>query len=160
MLFSHLLAWIWGSINNGHRFVLSLMIAFSILKESLGRPERPQFRILTALPRTLSRLNLPELGMSFSWQRVTHCSERSYLYTIVNAPKYAIIPDEMSISPVKLTNTSFNLSDSAFHLVFSPPRPLISFSARMSFASQSATFASSSSLASLVSLRSFCSAFT
>jgi len=53
-----------------------------------------------------------------------------------------------------------NDSDAAFHLVFSPPSPLISYVALSSFALQSATFASRSAFWSCMNLRSDLSLLT
>ena len=130
-------------MNNGHLLVLSLIIAFSTLNESFGSPNRPQFLICTGLPKTFSRLNLPELGISFSTQSETQSSARSYLNMDVKAPRYAIIPDDIRTSPVKFSYTTTSLADSANHLVFSPPSPLIRLSALMSFCLHSSTYASS-----------------
>ncbi len=49
------------------------------------------------------------------------------------------MPEDISTSPVKLTYTIDKFSDSAFHLVFSPPRPFIKLFAFINLASQSAT---------------------
>jgi hypothetical protein len=53
-------------MNNGHLLVFSLIIAFSTLNESFGRPKRLQFLMVTALPKTLVKLNLPEFGIYLS----------------------------------------------------------------------------------------------
>jgi len=63
------------------------MMAFSTENGSLGKPKSPQFLIVTGLPRTFSRLNLPELGISFSWHYFTQKSARSLLKVEVKAPK-------------------------------------------------------------------------
>lgn len=59
-------------MNKGHLLVLSVIIAFSTEKASLGKPQRAQFLIVTGFPSTLSRLNLPELGISLASQSLTH----------------------------------------------------------------------------------------
>lgn len=45
MFLIHLLAWPYGSMYRGHLWVLLVMIAFSMEKESLGRPWIVQLRI-------------------------------------------------------------------------------------------------------------------
>jgi hypothetical protein len=78
----------------------------------------------------------------------------------VNAPKYAIIPDEINTSPVKFTYTIDKFSDSAFHLVFSPPRPFIKLFALINLYSQSRTLSSNAFFSSYVFCNLFFKTFT
>lgn len=50
------LAWPWGSIINGHLRAFSIMIPFSIEKESTGSPVIYHWRIRTGSPKTRSKL--------------------------------------------------------------------------------------------------------
>lgn len=62
-----------------------------------------QARILTASPKTVLRLKTDDDGICFDTHSATHSLTISNLNADVNAPKYAIIPEDVSTSPVNVS---------------------------------------------------------
>mmetsp|Transcript_13854 Transcript_13854/g.40818 ORF Transcript_13854/g.40818 Transcript_13854/m.40818 type:complete len:211 (-) Transcript_13854:3280-3912(-) len=141
----HLLAWPCGSIMSGQRRATEMMMPLSIEKESVGSPCRFQPRIATGSPTISCRSNRSDMGTCFSSQRRCQPAMASRRKGMVKGPRYAMTADERSTSPT--SRSYFGPSDAEIspQRCFSPPSPLMSFSARSSLALQSSYFASSSS---------------
>eukprot|EP00400_MALV-I_sp_L67-5_P000525 gene524-gene998 len=77
-------------------------MAFSMENESLGRPAMVQERMVTWSPKTFStdKTSLP--GISFSLDASAQAMVWPLRNSGVNAPRYAMMPAETIISPVKL----------------------------------------------------------
>mmetsp|Transcript_25019 Transcript_25019/g.61993 ORF Transcript_25019/g.61993 Transcript_25019/m.61993 type:complete len:211 (-) Transcript_25019:193-825(-) len=144
MFFIHLFAWPCGSIINGHRRATEVTMPLSIEKESVGNPCIFQPRILTGSPTISCKSNLSEEGRRLSLHNFIHSEIASRRYSIVNGPRYAITPEDRRTSPRRLLYRGPSDADISDHRVLSPPKPPMSFSARSSFVSQSAYFASNS----------------
>mmetsp|Transcript_29030 Transcript_29030/g.94592 ORF Transcript_29030/g.94592 Transcript_29030/m.94592 type:complete len:201 (-) Transcript_29030:930-1532(-) len=143
MLRIHLLACPCGSIMSGHRRAEATMIAFSTEKRSLGRPAMFHARILTGSPRVLTREKRAPHGTRCARTRRPHAATASRRCTASKGPRYATAAALSNTSPVAFTSCADKRVASCSHLVFSPPSPAISFSARTSLRSQSATSSSS-----------------
>jgi hypothetical protein len=72
----------------------------------------------------------------------------------MNAPKYAIIPDDSIISPVIDFNASLNSFAFFPQLIFSPPNPYINYVALSNYFAHLSTLASKSSFSFLAELYS------
>ena len=86
---------------SGHRRALLITMALSIENESLGKPSIVQSRIFTGSPRTEMSLKALVHGIFFSSHSFTHCVNTSSRYGSVNAPKYAMYPEQSNTSPVR-----------------------------------------------------------
>ena len=90
-------------MHKGHLLELNIIIAFSIEKLSEGNPSIFHDLIFTGSPSTFSREYFAEPGIYFSSDLLAQSSEMAVLYAGVNAPKYAINPEDTKTSPVKFT---------------------------------------------------------
>mmetsp|Transcript_74192 Transcript_74192/g.176935 ORF Transcript_74192/g.176935 Transcript_74192/m.176935 type:complete len:208 (-) Transcript_74192:4580-5203(-) len=125
----HLFAWICGSIIKGQRLELDRINALSIDTWSLGSLSITHCRMATSSPITERSKKVDEEGTLFSSISEIQDSTDSLRYLARKQPKYAMMPEEMSTSPVKLLYCSPSFAEEACQRLFSPPRPLISFSA-------------------------------
>ncbi len=88
----NLFAWLWGSIINGHRFVLSIIIPFYVDVSSFGNPAIFQPWIVTGTPMNA------RIVMFFVWSRFSYFNRAYHVFYIlirysdVKGPEYAIIP--------------------------------------------------------------------
>mmetsp|Transcript_1346 Transcript_1346/g.3904 ORF Transcript_1346/g.3904 Transcript_1346/m.3904 type:complete len:210 (+) Transcript_1346:3475-4104(+) len=124
----------------------------------------------TSSPITVRSWNDFDEGTSLPRMRSTHDVTEAVRYFAKNVPRYATMPEEINTSPVKLSYCSPRICEDTVHRDFSPPRPLMSFSAVMRrlpqisywlFKSSDLAFAASRSATSLATLSctSFSNAF-
>mmetsp|Transcript_632 Transcript_632/g.2095 ORF Transcript_632/g.2095 Transcript_632/m.2095 type:complete len:225 (+) Transcript_632:3-677(+) len=114
----------------------------SIENESFGNPAMPHSRMETGSPRHATRENLALDGIPADLHAATHFCEIPSRNAIVNVPRYEIIPAAMSMSPVRFWKSSPSWCARTVQWSRCPPKPLISFSARSSFTTQSSTSSS------------------
>mmetsp|Transcript_65936 Transcript_65936/g.110007 ORF Transcript_65936/g.110007 Transcript_65936/m.110007 type:complete len:201 (+) Transcript_65936:3262-3864(+) len=133
MFLIQLLACPWGSIKRGQRRDVVEMMAFSVEKASEGSPCSCHCWMVTGSPMNVTKSNVSDPGIRFSWHSLTQPCTNSERYSDVKGPRYAIKPDATTTSPKILSYWRPSCSLEAVYLVFSPPSPSMSFSARSSF---------------------------
>ena len=131
-----------GSISSGHRFVLLMMIPFSIEKASAGSPSIDHWRTCTGSARILPIVHCGVCGVSIATIAASHSSISPPRYAAVNGPRYEIVAAHTSTSPTSAVSWTPSVATVSSHDFASPPRPPMSLSA---FESWTVHFATSSS---------------
>ena len=139
----------------GQRRDLSMMIPFSMEVSSLGRPAIPHCWILTSSPKKFRILIDPVKMMLYSNNLILHSASNRYRQRLMNAPQYAIIPDEQTASPGIKSPRLLSTSMSRLHLSFSSLRPSVSFYALSNLVSHSRIFLVKSSYCFFLSSNNF-----
>ena len=80
---------------------MKIIIPFYVEKLSDGNPSIFHCLIWTGLPKILTKLKVYDPGIYFYLVTFTHYYIIYVLKAAVNAPKYAIKPEDIKTSPVK-----------------------------------------------------------
>ena len=128
MFLIHLLACFYGSMYKHQLADFQLMIAFSILNESLGNPLFNHVIEISFKPNTFKMLYSLVLPTYYSSRYENHSFIKSDLNLYVKGPKQAMIPDDTNISPIRLLYSRDKVSHFCCHfdiLSFKPSIMLV-----------------------------------
>mmetsp|Transcript_24976 Transcript_24976/g.66020 ORF Transcript_24976/g.66020 Transcript_24976/m.66020 type:complete len:210 (-) Transcript_24976:155-784(-) len=125
----HLFAWICGSTMSGHRRDFERIRALSTESWSLGSLSITHWRMITSSPITTLSWKDWEEGTAFFFMVSIHEVMAWFRYFARKTPRYATMPEEIRTSPVSFSSCTPSFADDSVQRVFSPPRPLMSFSA-------------------------------
>lgn len=142
---SHLMPWVCGSMMSGQRLQLLMMLPFSTLILSLGRPWLIIWDVRLSSVIMSSGSEPGVMGIFFSSRSGIHvvfhsCSLRS----ASNAPQYDTKPAASMQSPVRVSEVLLSLSISMPQRSFSEASPPTSLFARSSFCSRASALSSTS----------------
>mmetsp|Transcript_25501 Transcript_25501/g.75919 ORF Transcript_25501/g.75919 Transcript_25501/m.75919 type:complete len:210 (-) Transcript_25501:219-848(-) len=125
----HLFACICGSTMSGQRRDFERIRALSTESWSFGSLSMTHWRMITSSPITALSWKEADEGTWFFFICSTQLEMESLRYAARKTPRYATMPEDIRTSPVSECSCSPSFTEDAVHLVFSPPRPLMSFSA-------------------------------
>mmetsp|Transcript_60686 Transcript_60686/g.107758 ORF Transcript_60686/g.107758 Transcript_60686/m.107758 type:complete len:230 (-) Transcript_60686:5741-6430(-) len=122
----YLLACRCGSISNGQRLAVAMMMPFSTERLSFGRPQTDHCWMTTGLPSTFTRV-AASLWVSFSLSSdSSHSFSNPARYSPANGPAYPTMPAATSESPGSSSYSTVRSATVVVHRSFSPPRPSMS----------------------------------
>ena len=129
--FNHCKAWFCGSINKQYLLLCDIIKALSVEKLSLGKFWLFQVSISISSPMIPLMISFADwfsppndIGILSSLIFLAHSYMICSLYDLVKAPKYDIIPDDISISPMIFLAKSSKDNFFFFHSSFSFPKEL------------------------------------
>jgi len=117
----------------GHLLQLYMKIPLSIERLSAGRPASYHSLIWTSSVKILYNVKSSDTGISNSLHLRIHDYNISYLYSLVNGPKYAIDAAANTIFPIKFFRSSSNFAAFVFQRSASVAKPPTNFSARINW---------------------------